>query len=628
MLFDGAKIGKLNLKNRIVFPPMATSFAAEGGFVSDQQIEYYARRAAGGAGLIIVEYCAVDPVGVAIPRQLRIFDDGYIPGLARLARGIQAEGAKAAIQLHHGGRQTSIAVSGHQPVAPSPIPCPQLGGQPRELATEEVRFLVEQYAEGARRAKEAGFDAVEFHGAHGYLICQFFSARSNRRTDEYGGDVARRARFGIEILQRTREKVGPDFPLLFRISADEHLEGGLTTAETTVIAKLLQEAGADAIDVSAGAYGSAEWTSQPMLMPLACLAPHAAEIKRAVSVPVIVAGRINSAKVAERVLAEGSADFIAMGRALLADPDLPIKSAAGREQAISRCLACNTCMDLVFKMLPIDCILNPEVQGRGMVMQQARMEKKVLIIGANPAGFEAARVAKLRGHDVTLYDENQQVGARWAWRIQGYVHQQLKVLKELGVTVELGVKVDPASIARFHPDVVLATPPSRPIIPLFAQHARGLRVKTVDDALDQPRALGPQVVVLGGSNLACEAAETLVRQGKKVTIIDRSRIIGYGLEPIVRGVVTTSLRKRGVEMITKAEVLGLDEGAVLYQDINGQDRRTQADAVVLALGYEPDEESITRLREAGVDVQTLPTCHSPRFVIDAIREGAAIAREI
>jgi 2,4-dienoyl-CoA reductase-like NADH-dependent reductase (Old Yellow Enzyme family) len=472
-LFETARIGKLELKNRILFPPMATNLAEEGGMVSADQINYYARRAAGGAGLLIVEFCAVDPGGIAMPRQLRIYEDRFLPGLARLAAAIKQNGAGAAIQLHHAGRQSSSTCTGLQPVAPSPIPCPVIAEVPRELSTEEVRGLVERYAEGAQRAQQAGFDAVEFHGAHGYLICQFFSARSNQRTDEYGGDVQGRARFGVEILRRTRDKVGSDFPLMFRISADEHLEGGLTTQETAIIAKMLQEAGADAIDVSAGAYGSAEWTSQPMLLPIGCLAPHAADIKRSVSVPVVVAGRINSAKAGEKILAAGQADFIAMGRGLLADPELPRKSAQGREKEVTRCLACNTCMDLVFQLLPITCLVNPDVVGTHQTQEPAPVPKKVLVVGAGPAGLEAARVARLRGHEVTLYEENDLLGGHWTWRLHGLINHYLKTLKALGVSVRCGAKVDPETVARFEPNVVLATASSRPIVPPFATPTPG-----------------------------------------------------------------------------------------------------------------------------------------------------------
>jgi 2,4-dienoyl-CoA reductase-like NADH-dependent reductase (Old Yellow Enzyme family) len=606
---------------------MATNLAEEGGMVSEDQINYYARRAAGGAGLLIVEFCAVDPGGIAMRRQLRIYEDRFLPGLARLAAAIKQHGARAAIQLHHAGRQSSSREVGVQPVAPSPIPCPVMAEVPRELSTDEIRGLVERYAEGARRAQEAGFDAVEFHGAHGYLICQFFSARSNRRTDEYGGDLRGRARFGIEILRRAREKVGADFPLLFRISADEHLEGGLTTQETAVIARLLEEAGADAIDVSAGAYGAAEWTAQPMLLPIGCLAPHAADIKRSVSVPVIVAGRINSARAGEKILTGGQADFIAMGRGLLADPDLPLKSAQGRDQEVARCLACNTCMDLVFKYAPIACLLNPDVIGSHPTEAPAPVPRKVLVVGAGPAGLEAARVARRRGHEVTLYEEKAMPGGPWAWRMHGFIHHYLKTLKRLGVAVQCGVAVDLETVARFEPDVVLATAASRPILPPFAMPTPGW-VYTADEVVAHPEALGPRVVVLGGSNLACEVAETLSRRGKAVTIVAASRVIGYGLEPLIRPVVMAGLKHHGVEVVTSAEIVHVDRGVVTYREREGRQRSMETDAVVLALGYEPREAFAASLTSIGIAVHTLPACDSPRAVIDAVRHGAAVARQV
>jgi 2,4-dienoyl-CoA reductase-like NADH-dependent reductase (Old Yellow Enzyme family)/thioredoxin reductase len=626
-LFEAARIGTLELKNRIVFLPMGTNLGEEGGFVSDDQVGYYARRAAGGAGLVIVEICSVDPGGLSSLRQPRIYDDSYADRLGRLARAIQKKGAKAAIQLQHPGRQSSSKWTGVHPVAPSPIPCPVIGEMPRELTTGEVRGLVERFAEGARRAKEIGFDAVELHGAHGYLICQFFSTRSNRRTDDYGGDVRSRARFGVEIVRRAREKVGPDYPLTFRISADEHFEDGLTIEETSVIARMLEEAGVDAISVSAGAYGAGEWSTPPMLLPVGCLIPHAAAIKKVVGAPVIAAGRLTSTKIGQKVLDAGSADFIGLGRGLLADPDLPVKSQQGRDREVTRCIACNTCLDRVLSLAPIACVLNPDFIGNGVAEEKAPAAKRVLIIGAGPAGFEAARVARLRGHEVALWEENETIGGRWAWRIHGYVHHSLNTLRALGVLVRRGVTIDPHTVADFRADVVLVTAASRPLVPPFAD-PKADWVFTVEEALAAPQRLGGRVAVLGGSNLACEAAEALSRKGRQVTILNKSRLIGYGLERSIRVLVTADLEKRGVTLVNNAEVTGISKGQLTWRGKDGGTSLVRADAVVLALGHEADEALAASLRRQGIEIRTLPPCESPRDVFDSMQQGAEVARQV
>jgi len=281
MLFDRTRIGKMVLENRLVMPPLETNFANDDGAVSQRTLDYYERRARGGPGLIVVECTSVDPVHFH-RNQLNISDDRFIGGLSRLAEIIKRHGVRAAIQVQHPGRQ--IVLPSVQSVAPSPLACRAIPRVPRELTIAEIEELVERFAEAVRRARDAGFNAVQFHGAHGYLIAQFMSAWSNKRTDRYGGDVYGRANFPLEIIARTREKVGADYPLIFRFSGDEYVPGGRGIDESKVVAQLVEEAGIDAISVSAGTYDSGEWTSQPMLMPRGCLVPLAAEIKSVVGV--------------------------------------------------------------------------------------------------------------------------------------------------------------------------------------------------------------------------------------------------------------------------------------------------------------------------------------------------------
>ncbi|MFQ6067159.1 MAG: tRNA-dihydrouridine synthase, partial [bacterium] len=411
MLFRPGKIGSLELKNRIVMPPMVTNYATREGAVTEQYKDYLRERAKGGVGLVIVEATYVHPWGKGFINNLGIDRDELIPGLRQLAEVVHDVGAKIAIQLYHAGRQTSSKTTGCQPIAPSPIPTPGEEEIPKEATIEEIREVVEAFGEGARRAKEAGFDAVEIHGTHGYIINEFLSPYSNKREDEYGKDFEGRLRLAWEVLQRIKEKAGSEFPVIYRINGDECVEGGLTLEVTKRIAKRLQEAGADAFHVTAGVGESNYNSVQPMAMPRGCKAHLAAGVKEVVSVPIINAGRINHPSIAEEILEQNKADFVAMGRALLCDPEMPNKSLSKNIEDIRICIACNQkCIsELVGEEEgPIGCILNVRT-GREAEFPIRRVDqkKKVLIVGAGPAGLEAARIAALRGHRVDLFEKDE-----------------------------------------------------------------------------------------------------------------------------------------------------------------------------------------------------------------------------
>lgn len=626
-LFEPARIGTLEVKNRIVFLPMGTCLEEADGRITNNLIRYYERRAAGGAGLITLGVCAVHPTGLAVPPEARIYSDACAEGLAKIARVIQKNGSKASIQLHHAGRQTNSQITGMQPVAPSPIPCPLMLETPRELTTDEVREMVECYAEGARRIKEIGFDAVEFHGASGYLIYAFLSPNFNQRKDEYGGDLNNRARFAVEILRRTREKIGKDFPVIVRLCADEHLEGGLTTKDTAIIARLLEEAGADAISVTAGVYGSIHWAIPPMTQPVGCSISAAADIKKAVGIPVIAAGKISTAKLAQSVLDEGKGDFIGIGRGIVADPDLPIKLQQGREKEINRCIGCNSCLHHVFLRPPIACLINPDVIGEGIHEEKAPNRKRVLVVGAGPAGLEAARVARLRGHEVTLCERKKKIGGRWSWLINGYIQNILKVLSELDVPVKIGVRVDSDSVADFHPDAVLVTPGSRPRMPKHSGR-NGDGLYTIEEALAAPQKLGDSVVVIGGGSAACEVAVALKLKGKQVTMLNDGPLVGDGLEITVRSAIIVELAQKGVKVVNGAEITGLAGSQVSWRSEDGSTGSLQADSVVSALGYEADEGLAVELRRKGIEVQTLPFCETPCDALFTVQQGAAVARRV
>jgi 2,4-dienoyl-CoA reductase-like NADH-dependent reductase (Old Yellow Enzyme family) len=412
-LFSPIRINSLEIKNRLFMPPMATGYATIRGEVTDRLIAYYVERAKGGPGLITVEFTYVNPTGKLFDHMLGLYDDEMISGLEKLTEAIHQNGAKIAIQISHAGRRTHSNVTGSIPVAPSPIP--RLNGEvPKELSIGEIQRLIGDFVSSAIRAKDAGFDAVMVHMAHGYLINQFLSPLSNRRQDQYGGTIEGRARFGIEIIRGIREHLGEDFPITCRYCADEFMEMGFDIDQSKQVAKLIVQSGIDAIDVSAGTHETDYIMSAPSSIPNGFLVHLSAALKEVVQVPVGIVGRIADPFLAEDILAKGKADFVSMGRALIADPELPLKAHEGRFLEIRPCTACNQgCNDRMYQHLDISCQTNP-MTGRELdfKIEPAIEKKRVLIVGAGPAGLEAARVAALRGHEVHLYERDQDLGGQ------------------------------------------------------------------------------------------------------------------------------------------------------------------------------------------------------------------------
>lgn len=637
-LFEAGKIGGMQLRNRIIMAPMGTLLANKDGTVSDRMCRYYEERARGGVGLIIVEITAVSPEGRVDSREVSIYDDKFMPGLKRLVGCCHSHGAKIAVQLHHAGRQTIPEVAGGQPVAPSPIPCRILGVMPRELTIAEIEGLVEAYGKAARRAREAGFDAVEIHGAHGYLVCQFLSAYSNKRTDKYGGSLENRCRFPQEIVARIKELAGADYPLLFRISAQEYVPGGLTLEETRVIARRMQDAGAHCIDVSAGNYETGQMIIQPGWLPRGCLVPFAEAIKKEVTVPVSVAGRINDPVLANQIIEQGKTDFVSLGRPLLADPELPRKAMEGRLDDLRMCTACCHCIDWVMGAAkPITCAVNATTgREEETLLKPAQKPKKVLVIGAGPGGMEAARVAGLRGHKVTLIDKEQKLGGQLNIAAVPPGKEELATitkfmeiqLAKLGVAVKLGQEATVETVAKMKPDVVVVATGSFTVLP-DVPGADLPNVSLARDVISGKKAVGKKAVVVGGRRVGCETADLLVSQGKEVTLV---RMTGRGPLAGDMGMLTSTmllakLRRDGVvtkpnsrtEKITR-------EGVVVTKD--GQSKLLEADSVVLSPAPVPDNTLAEQLKDVVPEVHVIGDAAKPRGIFEAVHEGYRIACEL
>lgn len=358
-LFSPFQLKNLSLDNRIVMPALASFLIRDDGGVSDATVEHYRRRAAGGPAMVMMEACAVSPEGVVSTHQARIDDDWCIDGLSKIADAMRFEGSIPAIQLHHAGRQTSPKVIQRRPLAPSPLSCPTIRGGVEPLTIDGIQELVHKFGDAAERARHAGFELIEIHAAHGYLVNQFLSSFSNIRDDEYGGDLPGRVRFAKEIVQEIRRRLGHDVAVSFKISAEEFVTGGLTVHESVDILQVLMDAGIDVVQVFAGNDVTPGWICQPMFMDKACLADFAAKIKKSIAVPVMAVGRINDPVLADQVLRDGKADLVCIGRGLLADLEMPKKAGTGRLDEIRTFIACNTCMESIFKRGRIECLVNP-----------------------------------------------------------------------------------------------------------------------------------------------------------------------------------------------------------------------------------------------------------------------------
>jgi len=631
-LFSPGTIGTMTVRNRLVMPPMGTNYATWTGEVTDRLVRYYAERARGGVGLITVEFTYVHPSGRPSFYALGIHEDGMIPGLRRLTDAIHAEGAKVSIQIAHGGRRCRSAITGIQPMAPSAVPC--LGGEvPRALSTAEIGNVVSWFADGARRAREAGFDAVTIHLANGYLLQSFISPYANHRTDEYGGSLANRMRLPLEVVDAVRREVGKDFPLLVRLCVDEFVDGGFTLEEARKAARMLEEAGVDGIDAAVGIPETLFMIGPPMAIPQGFEASHARAIKEVVGIPVFTVGRINDPLVAERILEEGSADFVCMGRPLLADPELPRKAREGRLGEICPCIACNEgCNQRLYSQLDISCVTNPRVGREAMYPEGPAAElKKVLVVGGGPAGMMAAVTAAARGHRVVLCERGERLGGQLLMgrvpphkeeieRLRGYLEGQVG---RSGVEVRLGAEVSEGLVRELGPDVVVVATGARPVqlrIPTV-----GNRIISAWDVLAGRELVGGKVVVIGGGEVGCELAELLASQGKEVVILELVPELAANMEPRGRALLLQRLRELGVKVLLKSAVKGVSGSAVEYEQGELRGRIEGVESVVSAVGSAAENGLVEALKGSGVAVYTIGDSVKPRRILEAMREGFELA---
>jgi 2,4-dienoyl-CoA reductase-like NADH-dependent reductase (Old Yellow Enzyme family)/NADPH-dependent 2,4-dienoyl-CoA reductase/sulfur reductase-like enzyme len=625
--------GKLRVKNRIVMPPMGMGYANDDGTVTERLVEYYRARARSGVGMIVVENCIVDPDVLGVGPELQLHADYHVPGLARLAETVKGYGSVVGLQLNHMGRQTTLGT----PVAPSPISISERGPAPRVLTKTDIEFVINEFVSAAQRVQKAGFDFVELHGAHGYLMCEFLSPLANKRDDEFGGDFDRRLRFPLDIIRGIRQTCGENFPIQFRLSGSEYYPGGLTLAETTRIASRLADAGVCSISVSAGNWQTLRYIMAPMFIPQGYLVDDAGAIKFAVKVPVIAVGRIHSVKVAEQALVEGKADLVALGRALIADPDWALKLQDNRPEDIRPCISCNACVDLVSRAQEAKCTVNAGL-GREGEFQIARTHHphRVLVVGAGPAGLEAARVSAARGHKVTLVEKSERLGGKLhvsaaspsKGEIRNFIEYLSRQVHKLGVDIQTGRQLNQAAVLGLKPDLIVNATGSYPALPPIAG-VRSPHVKVAEDVMMERTTVGKKVAIIGGGGTGCELAEWLLHRGHAVAIIEMMAHIGMNIEAITRRWMYYELKKAKVPLLTRCKVLRIEGDGVVYCDHNGEERTYSCDAAVIALGYRPNDDlSFCDEERFPIPTYKVGDAERPGTILDAVTGGANLGARI
>lgn len=635
-LFEPGRIGKMEVRNRTVMAAMGAGYARDpGGYVTQRFTDYYVARAKGGVGLIITGLAMVVPENPVFPGCFGIYADGLVPGLAQMARAVQAHGARIAIQLYHPGRRLAEFRPGLPSVSASPVPHFMDGNVPHELSKAEIKRIVEAYGDGGRRARDAGYDGVEIHGAHGFLPNQFLSPWTNKRTDEYGGSIENRVRFACEMMQNIKSKAGLDFPIIFRMDGDDGIEGGITIEEACRQAPYLVEAGADALHVSCGIREGHHRQFITRVQPSGMLIPLAAAIKKVVKVPVIAVGKIGDPVLGEQALAQGKADFIAMGRPLLADPELPKKAQEGRLGDIRPCIFCNWgCLQLRLHshhMVSL-CSVNPACGSEAEYrLEPAARPKKVMVVGGGLAGMEAARTLAQRGHRVSLYEASDRLGGQWnlaaacSPEVANLTRYLKKGIKDAGVKVTMSRKVDRKLIEAEKPDAVVIATGARQRIPQ-AEGVNGANVVLANDVLSGKAKVGQEVVIIGGRLVGMDTACFLAAQGKKVSVASKGQIardvpstlklalkeklIGLGgrMYPFAK---LHSITPKGVNLVCDREILFL-----------------KADTVVLAIGSEAENSLVEEIKGTVPELHAIGDCVEPRNVFSAIHEGSRVGRTI
>lgn len=669
--FSQGHIGNLDIRNRLCNSPAIPNFSRRNGSITERECDYYEEKAQGGYGLVFVSACAVNATTArSYTNQPGLHDDTFVPGWRRLSEAIHKHGAKCGVQIYHPGRQNhpKYCGPGSVPEAPSVVPCPLESAIPGyqlvEMSKQRIADVSQEFASASRRVKEAGFDLVEIHGGHGYLFSQFFSKETNRRNDEYGGDFAGRTRFVRETLEAIRQQVGPNFPIGIRISAEDLVEDGTTIEESIEYARFLETLGIAYISVSVGQY-----TFPGLYLMLlgsysssGHMAPFAGAIKQQVKVPILQYGGFTHVGQAEEVLASGTADFVIMNRASIADPHIVRKTLEGREDEIRPCLRCNNgCIDRLWAMRDITCTMNPELgrerEFREKIRRGASRSKRVMVVGGGPAGLACAKYAALRGHKVTVFEKGAELGGqiKYACRSPGRENWSelttyySREIEKLGVEIRLNCEVSLESVREVGPDAVVVATGSRfrcqPIAGL--RRADGRLVENVvmcHDVAAENEKVGERVVVVGGNMMGVLMARLLSEQGKDVIIIEALPTLNQDMDGPVNwfGYLLSDLEERGIKIMTHSVVREVRAGGVIVEAAGeippmekvrplitvDTEEFVPCDSVVVGTARAARSELFEGLVGQVPELYIVGDAVKPRWAYSAVGEGASLGLEL
>ena len=632
--FTPFHIGSLELANRMIMAPVKTGFGTLAGQVTSRHEAYYHRRAEGGAGALIVEPLFIDPLGKEHPKQLGISGNDHIEGLKTLTRAIHDAGALAVAHLNHAGRAANPKATGQKPEAPSEITCPSTGAASVEMENERIKRVILEYAEASGRAMEAGFDALEIQFGLGYLIAQFLSPRTNMREDEYGGSPENRYSFADEVLTQIYGVTKGKLPIIARISASEESEEGLGVEDAVRLGTFLKERRIDALHVISGsACDSPPWYYQHMRLPQGKNLEWASLIKKEVGMPVIVAGRLGNPKDIRDAIESGLVDAIALGRPLVADPDLPRKMMEKRDDDVIQCGAClQGCLLKVKSGEGLGCIINPSVGRESEQYKTPEKIKKVVVIGGGPAGIQAAMTAADRGHQVILFEKNR-LGGQFNLSFLPPGKEMMKrpltsvvrKAQKSSIDIRSTQEATVGNIMTEDPDLVIIATGAVPITPAIAGIEDAL---TGEDVLAQKKDVGKRVLILGGGMVGLECAEFLAKKRHEVTVVELLEDVARDMEPITRKLTLKQLNSSNVRILTDTRIVRFD-GGTAFAEINRKEQPLGTfDSVVMAVGTKSLNDLIEPLQKQNIDVEVIGDAKKPGQIYDAVKDGFDIATKI